>query len=340
MLKTLFFLLILTHSIYTEETIQVEGFTQEAILSEEEISFAGEKTVFIKVTANGYLSSGTEDSYLEVIGKKISEKKQRVFLLLPSGYEPKIWVKESESIFPKHEIKLIRRYLHDLCFDRRQLIGSEADYSYYSKLTEECYVDKTRDYLKGNRFQYAVYRYFGRIPEWTDPFDFILGFFLYILLFLSSLPHLLLFLFIYSFFKEYFRKEEYKKKLMTVLFPFIYGFLWVFGSIYIGETFRFNFWGMGVWKFYFYISGLFFGLGFLGIKSVVNRVFHPEEDVLPDWAIGLILFFSPLLIFAAGAGGGKQRSSSSNQNTNSSNSQSTSGGGGTFGGGGASGGYS
>lgn len=323
-----------------QEILSPPGFSQKSEIKTEEINTKDGSFSFITVHTLDYLSSSDVGEYVVAISKIISEKKQKAFILNPSGYTAKFKIIGFNLFSSPKEEKFFQDYLHDLCFDRRQLLVSEAEYERYSNLTVECNIAKTKSFLLGNRTQFSVYRYFGKLPDWVDSFDFFWGGILYLLLFISSLPHLFLFLFLFSFFRNYFRQNENHRKLVTVLVPFVYGFIWVFSVISLGENYRWSFWGMGVWKLLFYLSGLFFGLGFLGVKLLVNRFFYPEEGSLPDWAIGLILLFSPILLFAAGgAGGGKSSSTSTTNNSKSSDNQSKTTGGGKSGGGGAGGSF-
>lgn len=323
-----------------KETIIPPSFTQKSELTLEEIETKEGIILFVLVDTLDYLSSGSDKEYVNEIAKIVSEKKNKVFLLKHSGYNPHFQTIGLNLFSSGDEEKTFQNYLHDLCFDDRALSGKEENYAHYTKLTNECYIYETRIFLKGARGQFFIYRYFGRIPSWNQTSEYFWGGVLYLLLFISSLPHLFLFLFVFSFFKKYFKYETYNRKLATVLIPIVYGVGWLFASVYIGSEFRWNFWGMGTFKMFFYLSGLFFGLGFVGVMLLVNRIFYPEENSLPDWAIGLILLFSPILIFAAGAGGAKTNSSSSTStNSTSSTNDSKTTGGGKSGGGGAGGNF-
>ncbi len=333
-------MLLISLQLVAKEIIIPPGFSQRSEITVEEIETNEGKVFFILVDTLDYLSSSSDREYLAGITKIVSERKKRVFILKHSGYNPNFQTVGLSLFSSEKEEKTFQDYLHDLCFDDRALQGKEENYAHYTKLTNECYIHETRNYLTGKRRQFAIYRYFGRIPSWNLTSDYFWGIILYILLFICSIPHLGLFLFIFSFFKEKFHYNQYNRKLVTVLIPIVYGLGWLFASVYIGSTFRWNFWGMGVLKMLFYFSGLFFGLGFIGVMLLVNRIFYPEDNSLPDWAIGLILLFSPILMFAAGAGGSKTNSSSSTStNSTSSTRNSKTTGGGKSGGGGAGGNF-
>jgi len=331
------FTIIFSLPLVAKEIIVPPNFSQRSEITVEEIETIEGKVFFILVDTLDYLSSSSDREYLAAITKIVSEKRESVFILKHSGYNPNFQA-VGLNLFSKKEEETFQHYLHDLCFDDRALQGKEENYAHYTKLTNECYIKETRNYLIGKRGQFSFYRYLGRIPSWNLTSDYFWGVILYILLFICSLPHLCLFLFIFSFFKEKFQYDEYNRKLVTVLIPIVYGVGWLFASVYIGSTFRWNFLGMGVLKMFFYFSGLFFGLGFIGVMLLVNRIFYPENNSLPDWAIGLILLFSPILMFAAGAGGSKTNSSSS-ATSKSTGSKTESMGGGKSGGGGAGGNF-